>query len=268
MSDGWTDIIRNLGQMVPRKGTASDEVRHDMATMMELADFKKMNEVRARVDAVVKDPKTAEALKPWYRQFCKRPTFNDEYLPTFNRPNVKLVDTKGKGVERITEKGLVFDGVEYEVDCIIFATGFEVGTAYTRRAGFEVYGRGGQSLTEYWSEWHENAARFFQPRLPQLLSYGSTAKRDSPRTSRMRSTSRPITLPTSFSMRNNTKRARSSRARSAKPNGSRRFGAERCFISDSRLNARLATTTMRVIQRLARDSRASNTPRCRKNTSR
>ena len=136
VSDGWTDIIRNLGQMVPRKGTASDEARHDMARMMELADFKKMNQVRARVDAIVKDPKTAEALKPWYRQFCKRPTFNDEYLPTFNRPNVTLVDTQGKGVDRITEKGLVFDGVEYEVDCIIFATGFEVGTAYTRRAGF------------------------------------------------------------------------------------------------------------------------------------
>ena len=109
---------------------------------MELADFKKMNQVRARVDNTVDDAATAEALKPWYRQFCKRPTFNDDYLPTFNRPNVTLVDTKGRGVDQVTEDGLVFDGVEYEVDCIIFATGFEVGTAYTRRAGFEVYGRG------------------------------------------------------------------------------------------------------------------------------
>ncbi|MBV8362526.1 MAG: hypothetical protein JO189_32035 [Deltaproteobacteria bacterium] len=120
-----------------------------MAAMIELADFKKMNQIRGRVEAVVKDPKTAEALKPWYRQFCKRPTFNDEYLPTFNRPNVTLVDTRGQGVECITERGVVFDGVEYEVDCIIFATGFEVGTAYTRRAGFEVYGPGGRSLTDY-----------------------------------------------------------------------------------------------------------------------
>jgi cation diffusion facilitator CzcD-associated flavoprotein CzcO len=95
--------------------------------MIEISDFKKMNQVRARVDATVKDRKTAEALKPWYRQFCKRPTFNDDYLPTFNRPNVTLVDTLGRGVERVTE--LVFDGVEYKVDCIIFATGFEVGTA-------------------------------------------------------------------------------------------------------------------------------------------
>ncbi len=115
--------------------------------LAEIADFKKMNQIRARVDSIVKDKRTAESLKPWYRQFCKRPTFNDEYLPAFNRPNVTLVDTMGRGVDRITEKGLVFDGVEYEVDCIIFATGFEVGTAYTRRAGFEIYGRGGKALS-------------------------------------------------------------------------------------------------------------------------
>jgi cyclohexanone monooxygenase len=172
VSDGWTDIIRNLGQMVPRKGTASDEVRHNMAAMMELADFKKMNQVRARVDAVVRNPKTAEALKPWYRQFCKRPTFNDEYLPTFNRPNVTLVDTRGQGVDRITEKGLVFDGVEYEVDCIIFATGFEVGTAYTRRAGFEVYGRGGQSLTDYWAKGMKTLHGFFSNGFPNCFHMG------------------------------------------------------------------------------------------------
>src|SRR5262249_42519520 len=117
----------------------------------EIADFKKMNQVRGRVDDTVSDDGTAEALKPWYRQFCKRPTFNDEYLPTFNRENVTLVDTSGKGVERITESGLVADGVEYEVDCIIFATGFEVGTSYTRRAGFEIYGRDGLTLSDHWA---------------------------------------------------------------------------------------------------------------------
>jgi len=146
----------------------------EMARQVELADFKKMNQVRARVDATVKDPKTAEALKPWYRQFCKRPTFNDDYLPTFNRPNVTLVDTKGRGVDRVTEKGLVFDGVEYEVDCIIFATGFEVGTAYTRRAGFEVYGRGGKRLTDHWADGIKTLHGFYSHGFPNCFHLGVT----------------------------------------------------------------------------------------------
>ncbi|MDO8432612.1 MAG: NAD(P)/FAD-dependent oxidoreductase [Candidatus Binatus sp.] len=173
VSDGWTDIIRNLGAILPVKND-SNLSPQEMARMMELADFKKMNQVRARVDRVVKDPKTAAALKPWYRQFCKRPTFNDEYLPAFNRPNVTLVDTQGRGVDRITEKGLVFGGVEYEVDCIIFATGFEVGTAYTRRAGFEVYGRGGQSLTKYWANGLRTLHGFYSSGFPNCFHMGIT----------------------------------------------------------------------------------------------
>src|SRR3954469_4572905 len=124
----------------------------DAEFMAEVADFKKMNSVRSRVDEIVKDPATAEALKPWYRQFCKRPTFNDQYLPTFNRPNVTLVDTsESRGVERITDKGVVAGGVEYEVDCIIYATGFEIGTSLRRRIDFDIIGEGGQSLFDYWS---------------------------------------------------------------------------------------------------------------------
>ncbi len=152
--DGWTDIFRNL------TGTAAKEASRKLgrrlnseerAELMVLADYKKMNQVRARVDAIVKDPKTAAALKPWYRQFCKRPCFHDEYLPTYNRPNVALIDTHGKGVERLTERGVVANGREYEVDCLIFATGFEVGTSYTRRAGYDIVGRGGKTLSEHWS---------------------------------------------------------------------------------------------------------------------
>ena len=146
--DGWTDIIRKLLIMVQQDQGAAQ----DVGKTMELADFEKMNQIRARVDTIVKDKATAESLKPWYRQFCKRPCFHDEYLQTFNRPNVTLVDTKGKGVERITEKGVVANGVEYPVDCIIFATGFEVGTEYTRRAGYQMYGRDGLSLTDKWKD--------------------------------------------------------------------------------------------------------------------
>jgi cyclohexanone monooxygenase len=100
----------------------------------------------------VKDPETAESLKPYYRQFCKRPCFHDEYLKTYNRENVTLIDTNGKGLEKITEKGIYFDGKEYEVDCIIFATGFEVGTDYTRRSGYEIYGKQGLTLSEKWKD--------------------------------------------------------------------------------------------------------------------
>jgi len=79
-----------------------------------------------RIEEIVKDPATAEALKPWYMHRCKRPTYDDEYLPAFNLPNVHLVDTQGKGITEITERGPVFEGTEYPVDVLIFATGFEV----------------------------------------------------------------------------------------------------------------------------------------------
>ncbi len=151
VSDGWTDIIRKLLVMV-QQSENPDFSPEALGKTMELADFEKMEEIRARVDTIVNDPATAEALKPYYRQFCKRPCFHDEYLDTFNRPNVTLVDTNGKGVERITERGVVANGQEYPLDCIIFATGFEVGTDYTRRSGYELYGRDGLSLTKAWSD--------------------------------------------------------------------------------------------------------------------
>ena len=151
VNDGWTDIIGNL--LIRLRKEASPDLSPDgLARNLELADFEKMNQIRARVDSVITDPRVAEALKPWYRQFCKRPCFHDEYLQTFNRPNVSLIDTDGKGVDRITETSVVANGVEYEIDCLIYATGFEVGTEYTRRAGYEIYGRDGVSLTQKWSD--------------------------------------------------------------------------------------------------------------------
>jgi cation diffusion facilitator CzcD-associated flavoprotein CzcO len=110
-----------------------------------------MEEIRARCDEVVADPKTAEALKAWYRQLCKRPCFHDEYLAAFNQPSVRLIDTDGQGVERITPGGVVAAGVEYPVDCIIYASGFEVGTEPIRRYGFDLTGRDGVRLSDYWS---------------------------------------------------------------------------------------------------------------------
>ncbi len=151
VQDGWTEIIRNLLFLV-RNEDEPDLSPDALLKKVELADFQKMEQIRARAEALVEDPETAESLKPFYRQFCKRPCFHDDYLPTFNRPNVTLVDTQGRGVERITEKGVVANGKEYEVDCIIFGTGFEVGTAYSRRCGYETYGRDGVSLSEKWQD--------------------------------------------------------------------------------------------------------------------
>lgn len=155
VADGWTDIFRNLTGTAAK--TASRKLGRRLSAgekshLMELMDYRKMNSVRKRAETIVADAETAEKLKPWYRQFCKRPCFHDEYLPTFNRSNVELVDTQGRGVERVTENGVVVDGKEYELDCLIFATGFEVGTSYTRRAGYDIVGKNGQRLSEKWKE--------------------------------------------------------------------------------------------------------------------
>lgn len=150
VQDGWTEIIRNLISMANYRGSGVDW--DEVPKLMELADFKKMEQIRSRAEELVHDKEVAESLKPWYRQFCKRPCFHDSYLQTFNKESVTLVDTQGQGVERITSSGIIANGQEYEVDCIIFATGFEVGTEYTRRAGYDVLGRGGESLADKWSQ--------------------------------------------------------------------------------------------------------------------
>ncbi len=149
--DGWTDIARRVRARIMAL-PQHDLTPEKMLAAFEDSDFEKMEEIRARVDAIVEDPETAQGLKAWYRQLCKRPCFHDEYLQAYNSPNTHLVDTDGKGVERITETGVVVAGVEYEVDCIIYASGFEVGTEYTRRAGFDLTGRDGLTLSEHWGE--------------------------------------------------------------------------------------------------------------------
>lgn len=113
------------------------------------ANFRIMEQIRARVDEIVEDPKTAEALKPYYPYGCKRPTFHDEYLPAFNKPHVHLVDTAPMGVEEINERGVVHNGVEYPVDVLIYATGFQ----WMATASFNmITGRGGKTLQQKWAE--------------------------------------------------------------------------------------------------------------------
>jgi cation diffusion facilitator CzcD-associated flavoprotein CzcO len=154
VKDGWTDISQRIRDRLienaQKEGVAPGPEMFQKA--YEDSDDEKMEEIRARVDSIVEDETTAQALKPWYRQLCKRPCFHDEYLQAYNEPNSHLVDTDGKGVERIDETGVWVGGVHYEVDCLIWASGFEVGTGYDRRAGFDPAGRGGVHLADAWAE--------------------------------------------------------------------------------------------------------------------
>ncbi len=147
--DGWTDIYRRTMDRIAETGDLSPA---GVNAALEDSDFSKMDEIRARVEEIVEDPTTADSLKAWYRQFCKRPCFHDGYLESFNEPGVYLVDTEGRGVERITPTGAVVAGQEYELDCLIYATGFEVGTSQARRSGYDLIGRHGKTLSEHWSE--------------------------------------------------------------------------------------------------------------------
>ena len=151
VQDGWTDLSRRIREQIV-KLPPQERTVPKMLAAYEDADFQKMEEIRARAQAIVKDRETAIKLKAWYRQLCKRPCFHDAYLQAFNSPNVTLVDTDGKGVQRITATGVVVAGVEYPVDCIIYASGFEVGTPQARRTGFDPVGRDGQQLSQYWAK--------------------------------------------------------------------------------------------------------------------
>lgn len=144
IDDEWT----KMNWVDTRKLPEND----DEALELERIDFENMERVRQRIADVIEDPATAELMMPWYSQSCKRPCFHDEYLPAFNRPNVHLVDTDGKGVNEINERGVIVNGVEYPVDLLIFASGFEVTTGYTHRLGFDPKGRDGISLSEAWAE--------------------------------------------------------------------------------------------------------------------
>ncbi|MEU8896052.1 NAD(P)/FAD-dependent oxidoreductase [Nocardia sp. NPDC048505] len=151
--DGWTEVSRNLEARLTATGGWATLTPEEFLRLREIEDYRAMERVRRRVDEVVRDPATAAALKPYYRFLCKRPCFSDEYLPTFNRDNVTLVDvSETKGVERITAHGVRAHGVEHEVDCLVFASGFEITTDLDRRLGIAPFtGRAGRSLYDHWA---------------------------------------------------------------------------------------------------------------------
>ncbi|KDF02052.1 monooxygenase [Mycolicibacterium aromaticivorans JS19b1 = JCM 16368] len=152
--DFWTELGRNLTARIAASDDPASVSIEQIMAFREEEDFKIMERLRRLVAEIVEDPATAEALKPYYRFMCKRPTSSEHYLATFNRPNVTLVDVSAsKGVERLTERGIVADGVEYQVDCVIFASGFEISTEISRRFAIDaIVGRDGLSLFEHWHD--------------------------------------------------------------------------------------------------------------------
>jgi cation diffusion facilitator CzcD-associated flavoprotein CzcO len=146
--DRWTEV---WGSMSFWKSGSSAGDGANAVDSVQLADYRHMEEIRQRVASTVTDPAVAEALKPWYNFFCKRPLYSDDFLPTFNRPNVTLVDTAGRGVDRITKHAIEFDGESYHVDCIAFATGFKTGAAPYESGAYHVTGSNGLDLSQKWS---------------------------------------------------------------------------------------------------------------------
>jgi cyclohexanone monooxygenase len=123
----------------------------DFMDLAQMVDYEIMENVRKRAETVVHDPQTSESLKPWYNWLCKRPCFHDEYLDAFNQDNVTLVDTEGRGMERVTEDAVFANGQEFKLDLLVFATGFEL-SPLEDGTPIPVTGRDGQTLAEKWKD--------------------------------------------------------------------------------------------------------------------
>ncbi|MEO6988404.1 MAG: NAD(P)/FAD-dependent oxidoreductase [Aquihabitans sp.] len=153
VDDGWTEIsIRVRDSVVAALGDGAEFTPETISRAFGETDDVKMDEIRARVDAIVADETSAEALKPWYRQLCKRPCFSDVYLQSFNRPNTHLVDTDGQGVSRVDAQGVWVGDQHYELDVLVIASGFEFGSDVGRSAGTPIVGREGRTLSDHWSD--------------------------------------------------------------------------------------------------------------------
>jgi cation diffusion facilitator CzcD-associated flavoprotein CzcO len=172
VGDIWTEISRNLSAEFDEIGWPT--TMEAFMARRDAMDFQVMERLRRRVDQVVEDKATAEALKPYYRFMCKRPCSSDVYYPTFNRPNVKLIDVSGtRGLEKLTESGFVHDGVEREIDCIVFASGYEVTSELRRRWGIDaIEGRDGLPIYDYWKDGFKTLHGTMACKFPNLFFTG------------------------------------------------------------------------------------------------
>jgi pentalenolactone D synthase len=168
--DGWTEVVFPV-MAKHGAGLFGDDAARKEA---ELFDLAQMDSVRRRVSELVKDPDTAAKLMPYFRMLCKRPSFHDEYLQSFNRPNVTLVDTEGAGLEKVTANAVVVRGQSYEVDCLIMATGFDTGRGLLKSWGVDMVGRDGIRLSEYWKDGMRTFQGIHVRNFPNLFLHSTT----------------------------------------------------------------------------------------------
>ncbi|MBX3313896.1 MAG: NAD(P)/FAD-dependent oxidoreductase [Actinobacteria bacterium] len=175
VEDGWTDISSRIRDAVIDEISKGAEFTPEtVAKAFGDADDLKMDEIRARVDEIVTDPATAEALKPWYRQLCKRPCFSDEYLEAYNLPTTHIVDTEGKGVAKVDAEGVWVGDEHYPLDVLVIASGFEFGTDVGRRSGYEITGPAGETLAEHWADGQRTLHGMHTHGFPNLFIAGLT----------------------------------------------------------------------------------------------
>ena len=178
VADGWTEIFDVLYPETPaqlERRLGRKPTKAERLALGEISDYTVMNALRERVAKEVDDPADAAALTPWYRWWCKRPGFHDDYLAAFNRENVTLVDTEGKGIDGFTRNAVVVGDDEYEVDCLVFATGFEAGIAYTHLTGFDITARG-QELSAHWAEGARTLHGMTTDGFPNLFLVGNNVQ--------------------------------------------------------------------------------------------
>jgi cyclohexanone monooxygenase len=169
VGDNWTSLFGRYNTAEDHEGAEAAKLGLAAA---ELLDFKILEGIRARIDSIVTDPATAVGLKPWYNYFCKRPLFLDNYYESFNRDNVTLIDTQGRSLDAVTEGALVFDGREYPVDCIIFASGFEVAVPLDRAGAIDLKGRNGARLADQWKGGMRSVHGMLAHGFPNLFMVG------------------------------------------------------------------------------------------------
>lgn len=173
VDDGWIKFAKyQLGAIYAAGG--AEPTLEQVMDAMERSDYEWNEMLRDRVDAIVTDPVKAEKLKTYYRTMCKRPGYSDDFLPAFTKESVDIVDTSDTPIDRITEKGVVVGDHEYEVDLIIFATGFQQGRTWTDKAGYDVTGRGGNRLSKKFADGASTYHGFLSKDFPNLFFLGFT----------------------------------------------------------------------------------------------